>query len=60
MREMVVVTYVFVDEVQTTVSWHEACNLLTVLDELDTNTLTNGRVRLLSLKTAVRICKYEG
>ena len=45
---------VFVDEVQATVSRDEAGNLLTVLDELNANTLTNGRVRLLSLKTATR------
>lgn len=46
-------THVLIDEVQATVARDEAGNLLAVLDELNSDTLTNGRVRLLGLKTAV-------
>lgn len=46
--------YVFVDEVQATVTRNEASDLLAVLDQLDSHTLTNGRVGLLGLKTAAR------
>ena len=42
---------VFFDEVETTVIGDESCDLLSVLDELDSDTLTNSRVRLLSLNT---------
>jgi hypothetical protein len=42
---------VLVDEVQATIVGNEASDLLAVLDELDTDTLTNGGVRLLSLDT---------
>jgi hypothetical protein len=40
---------VFIGEVQATIARDEGGNLLTVLDELNTNALTNRRVRLLSL-----------
>ena len=42
---------VFFNESQATVVRDESGDLLAVLDELDTNALANGRVRLLSLNT---------
>jgi hypothetical protein len=42
---------VFIDVVKTTVIGDESGNLLAVLDELNTDTLTNGRVRLLGFDT---------
>ena len=42
---------VFFDEVETTVIGDESCDLLSVLDELNSDTLTDSRVRLLSLNT---------
>jgi hypothetical protein len=44
---------VLFNESQTTIVGDESCDLLAVLDELDTNALTDGRVRLLSLNTTV-------
>src|SRR5689334_9698209 len=44
-------TYVFIEEVQATVTRNEGGDLLVVLDKLYTNALTNSRVRLLSLNT---------
>ena len=44
---------VFFDEVQATITRDESRDLLAVLDELDTNALTDGRVRLLRLDTAI-------
>jgi hypothetical protein len=45
-------TYVLIDEVEGTVPRDEGGHLLTVLDQLNTNALTDGRVRLLRLNTA--------
>ena len=42
---------VFVDKVQTTVIGDEGSDLLTVLDELDSDTLSDSRVGLLGLNT---------
>jgi hypothetical protein len=42
---------VFINIVQTTIVGNESSNLLTVLDKLNTNTLTNSRVRLLGFNT---------
>jgi hypothetical protein len=42
---------VFFNESQATVVGDESGDLFAVLDELDTNALANGRVRLLSLNT---------
>ena len=42
-------TYVFLNVVQATIVWHKGSNLLPVLHQLDTSTLTDSRVRLLSL-----------
>ena len=40
---------VLIDEVQTTIAGDEGGDLLTVLDQLHTDALTNGRVGLLGL-----------
>ena len=45
---------VFVNVVQTTIVGDEGGDLLSVLDELDTGGLTDSRVRLLGLNSAVR------
>jgi len=42
---------VFFEEEQTTVVWNEGSDLLTILYQLDSDTLTNGRVRLLGFNT---------
>lgn len=38
---------VLVDEIETTVVWHECSNLLSVLDQLYSHSLSDGRVGLL-------------
>ena len=50
-------TYVLVDVVKATITRNEASNLLSVLDQLHTDTLTNGRVRLFGLKTTTEEVK---
>ena len=42
---------VFINVVQTTIARNEGGDLLTVLDKLNTDALTNSRVRLLSFNT---------
>ena len=44
---------VFIDVVQATIARDESGDLLTVLNELDTDALTNSRVRLLSFNTTM-------
>ncbi len=52
-------TNVLVDEVEATISWHETSDLLSVLDQLHTDTLTDGRVGLFGLKTTGRLIKMS-
>ena len=40
------------DEVETAVTRHKCCDLLAVLDQLDTDALSDGRVWLLSFYSA--------
>ena len=42
---------VFIDVVQTTIARNESGDLLTILNKLNTDALTNSRVRLLSFNT---------
>lgn len=44
---------VLINVVQATITRDESSDLLTVLDELDTNALTNSRVGLLSFNTTM-------
>jgi len=46
-------THVLLEEVETTVTWDESGNLLTVLDKLHADRLTDSRVRLLGLNSSV-------
>lgn len=41
--------YVFIDEVKATIPRHETSDLLAVLDQLHSDSLSDGRVWLLSL-----------
>ena len=43
---------VLIDKVQTTIARDEGGDLLTILDQLHTDALTNGRVGLLGLDSA--------
>merc|ERR550525_1908025 len=42
---------ILIDEIQTTVIWNKGCDLFTVFDQLHPNTLSDGRVGLLSLNS---------
>ena len=44
---------ILINVVQATITRNEGSNLLSVLDQLNTHALTNGRVRLLSLDSAM-------
>ena len=44
---------VLVHKVQTTITRNESGDLLSILDQLNTDALTNGRVRLLSLYSTI-------
>ena len=44
---------VFINIVQTTITRNESSDLLTILNKLDTDALTNSRVRLLSFNTTI-------
>jgi len=49
-------TYIFLDVVQATVVRHKGSNLLPILHKLDTGTLADSRVWLLSLNaTAIEV-----
>ena len=52
MKQMIInLTYVFFNVVQATIVRDESSNLFAVLDQLNSGTFTDGRVRLLSLNT---------
>ena len=42
---------VFFNKVEATIIGHEGCDLLSVLDQLNSNALSNGRVGLFGLNT---------
>ena len=48
---------VLLNVVQGSVSWHESGYLLTVLDQLHSYTLSDGRIRLFSLHTYLNCTK---
>ena len=50
---------VFLYKIETTILGDESSNLLSILDQLDTDTLTNSRVRLLGLDTNLKYNKYN-
>ena len=49
---MIVGVEIYFDEVETTVPRNESRDFLSVLDQLNSNAFTNGRVRLFSFDTA--------
>ena len=44
---------ILIHKVQTTITRNEGSDLLSILDQLNTDALTNGRVRLLSLYSTI-------
>ena len=48
---------VFLYKIETTILGDKSRNLLSILDQLDTDTLTNSRVRLLSFNANLRYNK---
>lgn len=47
-------THVLLNEVQAAIVWHKGCDLLSVLDQLYTRALADGRVGLLCLNSTVQ------
>lgn len=51
-------TYILLNIVQATIIGHKGCNLLSIFDQLNTSTLSNSRIRLLSFNPTAQTSKY--